>query len=76
MHPAEMQRNVLSVAKTIAGIVATAEMLSMIFVIGSSDIGLIDAGTLIAQLTNQSAIAVCAGCIWIATKHLEKNRKK
>ena len=76
MHPAEMQRNILSAAKTIAGIVAMAEMLSMIFVIGSSDIGLIDTGTLSAQLASQSMIAACAGGIWLIAKHLEKNRKK
>lgn len=71
-----MQRNVLETVKAIAGIIAMAEMLSMIFVIGSSDVGLIDTGTLIAQLTSQSMIAACAGCIWLIAKQLEKNRKK
>lgn len=71
-----MQRNVLETVKAIAGIIAMAEMLSMIFVIGSSDVGLIDTGTLITQLASQSMIAACAGCIWLIAKHLEKNRKK
>lgn len=71
-----MQRNVLETVKAIAGIIAMAEMLSMIFVIGSSDVGLIDTGTLITQLASQSMVAACAGCIWLIAKHLEKNRKK
>lgn len=71
-----MQRNMLETVKVITGIIAMAEMLSMVLVIGSSDVGLIDTGTLITQLTGQSMIAACAGCIWLIAKHLEKNRKK
>ena len=46
-----MQRNMLETVKVITGIIAMAEMLSMVLVIGSSDVGLIDTGTLITQLT-------------------------
>ncbi len=75
-HPAEIQRKVLTAVKAVSGIVTMSGMLCMVFIIGSSDIGLISAGELIDQLIGQGTTVLCAGVIWAAAQYIENCRKK
>ncbi len=75
-HPAELQSKILLIVKTLAGIIVMSGILSMVLIIGSSDIGLISAGELIDQLIGQGTTVLCAGVIWVAAQYIENCRKK